>query len=232
MTITRPPAQGRPAEGGTPATPEVLFREARQRRRRRWIIGTAVLVALAATGIGVGIGTSGPSRGLHPSAAATGTANARGVAGGVLVCTAHQLSVRYIRTGVAMGTASTQFAFVNTGRRCRMRGFPKVQMLTATGANLPTTQKEIDTSVALRPKTVRLAKGGRAYFAIFYPDGTGMTGVSCPESTALRITPPEQRSSIVLRGGHGQIRAYGGNITHPHCGELRLTVVSAHRTPY
>ena len=232
MTITRPPAHDRPAEGGTPPTPEVLFREARRRRRRRWFIGTAVLVALAATGVGVGVGTSGPSRGLHPSAVTTGTAGARRAAGSVPVCTAHQLSVRYIRTGVASGTASAEFAFVDTEQRCRMRGFPKVQMLTATGASLPTTQREINTSLALRPKTVGLAKGGRAYFAIFYPDGTGMTGVSCPESAALRITPPGQRGSIVLRGSRAQIRAYGGTIPHPHCGELRLTVVSAHRSPF
>ncbi len=70
MTLLSPPehrTDGRPAE-----PPEVLFREARQRRRRRWMTAAVpLLVAVLATGIGyeiAGGGTSAPSRSVGRSA--------------------------------------------------------------------------------------------------------------------------------------------------------------------
>lgn len=57
MTLLRPPAE-RPLETEVGDPPEVLFKEARQRRRRRWAIGVAAVV-LAASGAWVGYGASG-----------------------------------------------------------------------------------------------------------------------------------------------------------------------------
>lgn len=57
MTLLRPPAE-RPFETEAGDSPEVLFKEARRRRRRRWAIGVAAVV-LAASGAWVGYGASG-----------------------------------------------------------------------------------------------------------------------------------------------------------------------------
>jgi len=57
MTV-RPPTLERPAEAEGPTSPEVLFKEARQRRRRRWIRALAVLV-VAAAGAGISYGAIG-----------------------------------------------------------------------------------------------------------------------------------------------------------------------------
>ena len=57
MTV-RPPLLESPTEAEGPTSPEVLFKEARERRRRRWIRALAVLV-VAAAGAGVSYGAIG-----------------------------------------------------------------------------------------------------------------------------------------------------------------------------
>ena len=71
MTV-RPPTLERPTEAEGPTSPEVLFREARRRRRRRWVRGLAVLVvATVGTAIGYGaVGHGGPVRTRKASAPA------------------------------------------------------------------------------------------------------------------------------------------------------------------
>ena len=70
------PALARPAEAEGPESPEVLFREARQRRRRRWALGpvlAVVLVGAAAVGYGAwGNGSSG-----HEPSGSSGSATGR-----------------------------------------------------------------------------------------------------------------------------------------------------------
>ena len=63
MTV-RPPLLESPTEAEGPTSPEVLFKEAHERRRRRWIRALAVLVVAAAgTGISYGaIGNGGHAR--------------------------------------------------------------------------------------------------------------------------------------------------------------------------
>lgn len=48
MTLVRPPSHETPADHDAPPPPEVLFKEARRRRHRRWIVG-----ALCVTIVGV-----------------------------------------------------------------------------------------------------------------------------------------------------------------------------------
>lgn len=212
MTVTRPPGPAPHPDVETTRELDALFREARRLRRRRWILGLGILAVAAGTGAGADLSTAAPGRQAHSSSATSHRPPGGATVG---VCRATQLSVAFVRSDVAMGTATTVFAFTNEGRTCRIRGFPTVDLLTATGANLPTTQREVNTSDALPPRTVVLARGAQAYFVILYPDGTGFTGLHCPESAALRITPPEQSSSIIVRGEHGHIRAFRGEHRAP-----------------
>lgn len=70
MTL-RPPTLDRPSEAEGPSTPEVLFKEARRRRTRRWVLGSAV-VALTATGVGFGVGVGGAGPSSQPSSTPAG----------------------------------------------------------------------------------------------------------------------------------------------------------------
>lgn len=58
---TRTPTLDRPIEGADPPSPEVLFKEARQRRRRRWIIGISAVLVVASLAAVVGNGAFGHS---------------------------------------------------------------------------------------------------------------------------------------------------------------------------
>jgi hypothetical protein len=146
------------------------------------------------------------------------------------VCTTSQLSISVVRGGVAMGHVVTAFYFLNGGSTCRMRGVPTLQMLTARGTNLSTTQTDgvtgYDAPQTRFPvETVALALGGRAYFIVSYHDGTGFTGVHCPASAALRITPPGQENSIVIPW---LLEPYGGqNIQTAHCGDVAVSPVES-----
>jgi hypothetical protein len=129
-----------------------------------------------------------------------------------------------------MGHAVTAFYFLNGGSTCRMRGVPTLQMLTATGANLSTIQTDTVTGydaaqTRFPVETVALTSGGRAYFLVSYLDGTGFTGVHCPASAALRITPPGQESTIVFPW---QLEPYGGkNIQTANCGDVAVSPVES-----
>ena len=58
---TRTPTLDRPIEGAEPPSPEVLFKEARQRRWRRWIIGISAVLVVASLAAVVGHGAFGHS---------------------------------------------------------------------------------------------------------------------------------------------------------------------------
>ncbi len=68
----RPPASGKP-----PADAEIIIREARRLRRRRWAIGIAV-VALAAAGTGLGVGFSRSGNGGRHGSGLAGHGQAAG----------------------------------------------------------------------------------------------------------------------------------------------------------
>jgi hypothetical protein len=73
MTV-RPPTLERPVEEDAPASPELLFKEARQ-RRRRWAAGVCALAAALAVGLTWGVfggggngGSGGSGSAAHHSA--------------------------------------------------------------------------------------------------------------------------------------------------------------------
>lgn len=160
-----------------------------------------------------------------PADTGSGTAGGTGTAAPPL-CSTSQLSVAHVRSDAAMGHADEVFSFLNGGSTCRMRGYPAVQMLSTSGAALSTTQSDgvsgyTATPAAFPTGTVVLAAGGRAYFVIWYSDGTGeVTGASCPTSASLAVTPPEQQDAVVFPWA---LTPYGGGATGVHCGEITVS---------
>ena len=116
MTV-RPPTLERPAEVGGPEPPEVLFREARRRRRRRWAIGVAALVVAATAGISYGaVGNGGhvraPKSAAPGSHAETPAKSTRSVAGGSLCGTGAAavtnclIALTFVNAKVGFGVSS------------------------------------------------------------------------------------------------------------------------------
>lgn len=145
-------------------------------------------------------------------------------------CRAGQLSIRFVRSGVASGNVLVELEFVNKStHRCQMNGYPKVQMLTASGADLPTTVRDTGSFAEVPRQTVVLRSGSAAYFALYYPDATGFNGLRCPSSAALAVTPPDDTHAVVFAGSDAEIEPFGGNVIHLHCGEIDVSPVTASR---
>lgn len=108
------------------------------------------------------------------------------------VCAASQLTFTVGQMNGAMGTVSYPLVVRNaSAAACNLYGYPGMQMLTATGSALQTQVVRNDTMFGLPPEQmVVLAPGAQAFFAVAFSDGTGYTGLSCPTSARVEITPP------------------------------------------
>jgi hypothetical protein len=127
----------------------------------------------------------------------------------------------------AMGTVAVEFGFTNhSAKTCSLYGYPSVQMVTKSGKNLSTTDEKGAGYFGIHEKTVVLASGKTAYFGILYPDSSGYANVTCPESAALRFTPPQDIRTITVHKS-AQITPYGTILGHAHCGVIRVTPVTA-----
>ena len=106
----------------------------------------------------------------------------------------------------AAGTIETTVALKSTGTvPCTLGGYPGLQMLSASGATLPTqvVRKGNYSFTAMAPTTVTLAPGQSAYFNIGYSDVPVGTETSCPTSSSLEVTPPNAFDHLVLAAALG-----------------------------
>jgi hypothetical protein len=101
----------------------------------------------------------------------------------------------------AAGTIETTVALKSTGTApCSMTGYPGLQMLSASGSDLPTqvTRKGAYSFTAMAPTTVILAPGQQAYVNIGYSDVPVGNETTCPTSASLEITPPDAFDHLVV----------------------------------
>jgi len=144
--------------------------------------------------------------------------------------TASQLAPLYVNSTGAAGSIDGEYGFRNRStRRCGLRGFPKVQMLTRSGGALPTTEQHAPGAYGIKVKLVTLGRGSVAYFGLHYAAATGFANLSCPTSAALRLTAPGVAGGMVLHGAGGRIRPFGETTVHLHCGIVHVSAVSAKR---
>jgi hypothetical protein len=179
-------------------------------RRRSWPLWASVaIVALTVAAI-VATGSASPS---------------------VSRCSSAQLRAAAGRSGAAAGTISADFAFVNAGSHaCYLDGYPRVQMLGASGRPISTTDERIPAGQngVQRARRVTIAAGKRAYFVVFFAAATGYGNAFCPTAARLLLTPPGSSGGLILRGSAARIQPYGGpTIQQLHCGELRIGPVTA-----
>jgi len=129
-----------------------------------------------------------------------------------------------------LGTDLAEFAFINTSsKECSLIGYPKLQMVSRTGQQIKTTDRDSPPSAfpEITRRLVVLAKGERAYFGVFYPDHTGSGTRVCPTAATLELTPPGSTQAVVLRGSGAAITPYAGSDTALGCGLVQPTLVSA-----
>lgn len=160
---------------------------------------------------------------LSPSTTPTSPATSRTSA----TCLASQLVIQRGLEGAAMGSVGvTGMGFKNISTTpCTLKGFPKLQMLDATGHRISThvLHGTSYTVQAVPGSSVMLTPGQVAKFDLMYHSATGYGRKICPTSTHVRITPPNLKKGITL---NWQIQPYGGvSIQKLRCGEITVSPV-------
>jgi hypothetical protein len=145
-------------------------------------------------------------------------------------CTARHLGAWAGPTTGAAGHFLSELAFVNRGASaCSLTGSPRVAMLDPHGRPIRTTDHEsVSGALGIERKAVVLARGRRAYFGVYYANKTGFGNLVCPTAAKLRLTLPGRHDRITLSGKGAHIAPYGGT-SHPPCGSIEVTPVTAKR---
>jgi hypothetical protein len=83
---------------------------------------------------------------------------------------------------------------------CVLSGYPGMQLLDSAGNSLPTNvvRKGNYSFTAVPPTTVNLTTGQTAYFNIGYSDVPTGNETTCPASTSVEITPPNDTTHLVV----------------------------------
>ena len=140
----------------------------------------------------------------------TTTAFAHGTA-----CTASDLTPSYLGSNGAAGTIELGFALKNTGSStCHTYGWPGVQLLSSSGAALPTNAKRTTTDVqgATPASVLTLKPGEQASFRLIASDSAAGGG-NCRNATMLQIYAPDDTVTM-------KVRISGGV---PACGKATLS---------
>jgi hypothetical protein len=130
-------------------------------------------------------------------------------------CYTNQLVINPASSSGAAGTIALLFKIHNrSSRACTLYGYPGAQLQNARHQNMPTyVHRGPPYFLGLKPRLVHLAAGGNAFFVFKWshiPSGNA----PCPTSPYIRITPPNDYSSLLVTlGARNGIDACGGNLT-------------------
>jgi hypothetical protein len=116
-------------------------------------------------------------------------------------CTKAQLSVSVGSYGEAGGMYAQTFMFTNrSDGTCQTGGWPGFQALSASGQPVRTTQHvRQNAPPAPASTTIDLRPGAKASFDIYNSDWNHIENTACPDTSAVRITPPGAGSYISVR---------------------------------
>jgi hypothetical protein len=108
-------------------------------------------------------------------------------------CPAGSLAGTVVGSSGAAGTIEVTIALRNTSTAaCTLAGYPGLQLLDASGAQLPTHVVRGGTYpfTGAAPSLVTMAPGGPAYVNLGYSDVPSGSATSCPEAVSMWVTPP------------------------------------------
>jgi hypothetical protein len=124
-------------------------------------------------------------------------------------CAKSQLSMAATSTGAGLGHAGVLFTLRNTSSAsCRMFGYPGLQLLSASGQQLPTTVVPAGSGAylfpAVVPHWVALQPGAVGSFDLQYGDTPVGSAASepdaqaCPAATHVEVTMPKTTGHVVV----------------------------------
>ena len=133
---------------------------------------------------------------------------------GVERCHTNQLAVAQDGGGVAVGNVGVSFTIRSlAAQTCSLFGYPGAQLLDSNSRPMPTTLRWSLNGYLIgtvQEQTVVLPTGATAFFVLEYTDVPGR-GDSCPTASYLRVTPPDEFTSLVIPV-HG-VAPCGGRMT-------------------
>jgi len=180
-----------------------------ERRRARVLASAAASVAVAVgltacssnKGTTPGTTTGTTSSGATSSSAGAGTTTTGASPG--LACAASALAMSVAGSEGAAGTLEVTYALRNSSSSsCPMDGFPGAQLLSSSGAELPTRVVRGGSYpfTNLAPSPVVLAPGQTAYFNMGYSDVPTGNETTCPTAAQIEVTPPDAVDHDVVAG--------------------------------
>jgi hypothetical protein len=121
-------------------------------------------------------------------------------------CLASQLTGRVVDSEGAAGTAYGTMALDNhSDAACHLEGWPGVDVLGPTGAQLPVHERtDFPDGRARQPSTVTLQPEGFAMLGFAFND-IQETGARCEAVKTLRITPADAGGTVDIDSLTGQI---------------------------
>jgi hypothetical protein len=166
--------------------------------------------ALAACSSSSSSSTTSTTRSSKTSATKASTSTTRSTAStstgsstttGTATCAPTDLSGSVVGSSGAAGTIEITVALKSTATTtCTLAGYPGLQLVSSTGAALPTNvvRKGTYSFTAMAPTTVTLPSGQTAYFNVGYSDVPTATETSCPTASMLEVTPPNDVDHLVI----------------------------------
>jgi hypothetical protein len=170
------------------------------------IVGGAVLGACSSnssssTTTAAPTSTSGSSATTATTATTASTASPSTTSAGPSHCATAKLIGAIAGSSGAAGTIETTVALKSTTTTaCTLGGYPGLQLLSSSGASLPTNvvRKGNYSFTSMAPTTVTLSSGRSAYFNVGYSDVPAGGETSCPSSASLEVTPPNAFDHLVV----------------------------------
>jgi len=103
--------------------------------------------------------------------------------------------------GAAAGNRYLSISFTNTsGSACWLYGFPGMLMLDASGRAMPTrvvrAGPAMFATIDATPRVVTLGQGASAPFFLHYGVVPSGSETSCPESSQVLVTPPDETRQL------------------------------------
>lgn len=199
---------------------------------RRTLIGATVLVAAGLTLSACG-SSSKPTSNSQSSTSRTNSSKATNKTtkstdtstanrGGR--CRSANLVAHMVSVEGAAGSTIRTYTLVNTGTNtCTLYGYPGLQLLGTGGTKL--TTRVVRTPAT--EKSVKLAHDAKVAFMMQFANATGYGNESCPTSSSLEITPPNDYHYLTLTGPAGTIQAFGGTVQDLKCGTIEVQPVAA-----
>jgi hypothetical protein len=189
---------------------EALFKEARQRRRRRWLVSGMISVGVAvAAFVAVHLADGHPNKGssqaarLHP----------RPLKIAEPTCQPPGLAISTPQYGDAGGVFGQIFTLTNTSSEaCRLQGWPQLRVADASGRFVATPTQRVRQNIppAHSWSKVDLKKGQSASFKVFG---------QLYDAFRDRVCPTTSSTSIILRGDTSPLVV---PLQMPNCGTFDI----------